>query len=71
MSRSEHTMPTPAVAGWTEMERITQARDVRADFEARGGRVLQEKRVRNIAFDGPGERTTYVFVVDWGGTGDG
>lgn len=65
MSRTTHTMPTPAVAGWTETERIQRAKAVREDFERKGGRVIQERRVRNIAFDEPGERTTYIFVVDW------
>jgi hypothetical protein len=58
-------MPTPAVAGWTETTRIQEAKKAREDFERRGGRVIQERRVRNIAFDGPGERTTYMFTVDW------
>lgn len=63
--KTTHTMPTPAVAGWTEEERLSAVADVRAEFATKGGTVISERRKRNTAFDRTDERTTFEFVVEW------
>ena len=60
-----HTVPMPAVAGWTEGKRLAEMASIRADIAAMGGTILREQRVRNIAFDGPGDKTTWTFEVSW------
>lgn len=62
---TEHVVPMPAVAGWTEEKRRTQLQALRVAFEKHGGRVISERRIRNTAFDERGEKTTTKFVVEW------
>jgi hypothetical protein len=57
-----HLLPTPDLAGWTETERATQAEATAAEFRRRGANVSVE-RIRNTAFDKPGQMTTFRFTV--------
>lgn len=60
---TEHVLPTP----WAkdEAERLAHVEKARAEFIALGGQIIEEHRVRNIAFDRRGERTTWKFRVRW------
>jgi hypothetical protein len=60
-----HTVPMPRLASWTEEKRVVEMSRIRADIAAQGGLITSERRVRNVVFDDPGERTTWKFNVRW------
>lgn len=60
-----HVVPMPAVAGWTEDQRLDYMEAHRKIMARRGGRIVKERRVRNTAFDNRGEKTSWEFVVEW------
>lgn len=61
----ERTLPTPAVAGWDERERLAAAAAFREEAARLGAVIVSERRIRNAAFDGPNERTTFLFSLRW------
>ena len=62
---TDHIVPMPRTASWTEEKRVAEMTRIRADIAAQGGVITSERRVRNIAFDDPGDRTTWKFHVRW------
>ena len=63
--RTEHTIPAPALAGWTEESRLLEIARFRENVRLNGGTIVAERRTRNVAFDERGERTTFFFRVQW------
>lgn len=60
--QTTHEMPSPMQP---EREVIRRIEDAVKAFQADGGRVVSVKRHRNPVFDGPGEKTSTTFVVEW------
>jgi len=62
---TDHIVPMPALAGWTEEKRTAEMTRIRADIAAQGGVITVERRIRNTAFDDRGQRTSWTFHVKW------
>ena len=62
---TEHIIPTPAIAGWTEETRLAELERCKAAIRSEGGDIILERRIRNTAFDARGERTTFTLKVKW------
>ena len=62
---TDHLVPMPTLAGWTEERRLAEMASIRAQIAATGGTITTERRTRNTAFDEPGEKTTWAFTVQW------
>lgn len=63
--QTEHMVPAPDVAGWTEATRLAEFERLRAVLRDDGGLIIAERRIRNDAFDKRGERTTLLLTVKW------
>jgi hypothetical protein len=63
--QTDHIVPMPDLAGWTEEKREAEKARIRADIAGQGGRIWRERLTHNAAFDERGHRTTWVFSVDW------
>lgn len=55
-------LPAPFMSEEAIRARVEERR---REIIASGGIIVSERRIRNIAFDRRGERTTTQIVVDW------
>lgn len=65
LAEGMHILPTPDLAGWTEETRVRASQEAMLKLQCEGGTILKHARVRNPAFDHPGQRTTFQFTVGW------